>query len=369
MMLYTLGTIMTGLFLAAIGVDTGFYFSAQNQMQTVADAGALAGAQAYFKSEATSTSQKQTDAKAQVQSVVNSNQWANLLMPVNDTQDIVFGYVNPATKVFSKQGFGTASNNSSLTPTGGYNALAVVVRKNGNTTTTALPSVMAQLFGINTMQASASSVAMFDNTIGEVNGGGLRPFYGCMAQFNKANTTGTLKSHTARIYGGLMLDGANVTGCPSYTSGNWGYADLRDGNPGSPGTSTVREWIQYGFGEDASSSHNRCIPSDEKPVKADKNYSVQPGNAISASSSEIQTLINQKTVITIPLVDSLTGSGSNTKAHVVGFSGFVITGQKSTGPASGRYVEGYFTKALCGAECSTGATVAGGGLSKIRMVN
>jgi hypothetical protein len=72
------------------------------------------------------------------------------------------------------------------------------------------------------------------------------------------------------------------------------------------------------------------------------------------------------------LYDSWAGSGSNSIVNVSGFAGFQITGYKGNGSASGRYIEGHFTRYVCNAGCSSGgsgSTTPGGTVVKLRLAS
>jgi Flp pilus assembly protein TadG len=363
-----IGVVLITLMISALCIDLGVAYAFQNHMQNAADAAALAAAKTFFTDDSTSAATRRSRARTQASNLVTSNE-GYMSLAQDSNQDIQFGFISPSTKKYNPAGFTTPTNDPNYTMYGGHNAVAVSIRRTDTSPAGALPALVSQIIGNKKMMVSATGVAMMDNNISQVRGG-LRPFYGCWAQYKAAMADGNPQNDVAQIYGSLRLNGNNVAGCPTYTSGNWGYADLRNGVPNAPGNSTVRRWIEHGYG--VPTTPGGSVPSDEQNATTiNTDYSVQPGNAISSASSEIDNLICDKTVITIPLVDSLTGSGSNTKARVVGYVGFVITRRVSTGPASGRLVEGYFVNDVCTSRCTTGGGVSpypGGGLAKLKIV-
>jgi hypothetical protein len=172
-----------------------------------------------------------------------------------------------------------------------------------------------------------------------------------------------LENNVIRIYGSKFLMDGSTQDCPVPTSGNWGFADLRDCNPGTVGASTIGDWFLNGY---------------SGVVTAGQCYSTKPGNFISSGpvSSALDTLIKNKTVITIPLASSFNGSGSNSSVDVSGFAGFVIKSYVGNGNANNRYIEGYYTFTKCpqGGQCTVSAPTNNcpnnkpGGVVSLRLV-
>jgi Flp pilus assembly protein TadG len=350
---------LLAIMLSAMGIDVAANMLEQNILQNAADSAALAGAQTLFTSTSSATN-RLAEARSTIQGIINQYNTAQNPIQIDVNNDITFGYLDPNVTPVNYSTFTTPSTSSNYTYTGGYNAVRVAVRKTASSPAGAMPTFISHMFGVNTMETAASATAVMDNMGVTQMTNGLRPFYGCYAQFQAAQQRGLLTTDVATIYGSLKLNNANVAGCPSYTAGNWGMADLRNSTPNSPGISNIRDWVQYGF--NYNGAYNAVVTG--------QNYSVQTGNAISSMSSQLDSILNKP--ITIPLVDSLSGSGSNTRARVVAFTGFVITGYTQNGPASGREIRGYFTKNICTDKCAgtNGAvSTVGGGISKLRLIS
>jgi Flp pilus assembly protein TadG len=355
--IHFLGLMMLTLMLSALGIDFGFYYAAQNQLQTTADAAALAGVTELFHSISVDPADRRDDARVEAQSVAEEN----LPNVVLDNNDVFFGYIDPATKRYNQANFRTPSNNANLAYTGGYNAVWVRVRKGQNSTNGPINTIMANLFGVHTFDTEATSVALLDQTVNAITDGGLRPIYVCQGQLTAAMQDGIPSNDTIRIYGNRVSVNGNtaITDCPAPDSGNWGFADLRDNASGAPGNNTLSDWWENGY---------------DGTVTVGNNYSTQPGNAISSNgvTNAIDNLISNRSVITVPLYDTFTGNGSNTQVHISGFVGFQITDYDSHASASDRYIEGHFVRQICSDTCTSGTngnTGPGSAVVKIRLAS
>jgi hypothetical protein len=355
------GVTLISLMVSSLGVDFAWYFAAQNQLQTAADAGALAAIHKLFDGTAPSASARQQAAITVAQNFVAQNTTQGVAL---DSQDVTFGYVDPSTKRANLNTFTTASSSSGLSHTGGYNAIKVAVHRDAGHTGGAMPTVFAQLFDFDTMDAAAFAIAMADNRIGQVNSG-VRPIYACESQWllAKAALDAGNTSPRVRIYGDnfqIQQQGQwrNVAGCPSPGSGNWGFADLRDCNNGSVGASTVGQWFANGY--PGSVTVGQC-------------YSTKPGNFIASGpvNSALNGLISNQTEVLVPVVpaNAFRGKGSNTQVTPSAFVGFVFTGYQATGNQNGRYIEGYYTRKVCSSgQCEPRETATAGGVSVLRLV-
>ncbi|HEY9686018.1 MAG TPA: pilus assembly protein TadG-related protein [Coleofasciculaceae cyanobacterium] len=347
------GLMVLVLMISALAIDFGFYYASQNQLQTSTDASALAAAAELYRSNSPDPSERQIEASMMAEDYVEKNQ-PNLSL---DTDDITFGFIDPLTKKYEPATFETVSADPAYAFTGGMNAARIRLMRGGGGSNNPLPTIMAKTLGIDSMSTGAFSLAFLDKGVSSMNAG-LRPIYACEAQLNKAMLDGVAENNAIRVYGDRMeVDGiGNIAGCPQPGSGNWGFADLRNCDPDAPGANNTATWFDTGF---------------SGTVYADECYSTQSGNFISNHDVEaaLDKLIATKTIITIPVYDNYSGGGSNTKVDVSGFAGFVITGYKSNGSASGRYIEGYFTKTVCGHECTTSNDGSGSGglVVKLRL--
>lgn len=345
-----IGLILITLAMSSLAVDVAYALVVQNHMQTTADAAALSGTMRLFKS--TSGAQvRVVESQDAAEDLVDENMPETLL----DDEDITLGYINPSTKSYDPNTFETPNPSSAYSSTAGYNAVRVKIRYTDDSSNGELPTLLAKIFGVDTIPMTASSVSLIDSSISSISNGGLRPLYVCQNQFNQANADGNPSNNVVRVYGDkFYLDGTtNTAGCPSPGSGNWGFADLRNCSPNAIGNSTLGDWWATGY---------------PGTVNTGQCYSTQPGNSISSNNvkSALDALIANHTVILLPLFNSFTGTGSNTSVNISGFTGFVIDSYVATGNANNRYIQGHFVNAICKTGCTTGT--GGGGTSGVAVI-
>lgn len=350
-----LGLFMMGLIVSALAIDFSFYYAAQNQLQTVADSAALAAANELYRDIDVDIDTKLGNASAAASELADENMDGFIL----EGNDIIFGFIDPATKRYDPATFQTPTSNADYALTGGYNAVRVKARKTDSSTNGALRTIMANMVGVTGMNTAATSIAMIDQTVNTITDGGLRPIYACEAQFNTTMQDGIPENNTVRIYGDhVEVDGVqNTSGCPEMGSGNWGFADFTDCSSGTVGASTIRQWFANGY---------------PGTVTAGQCYSTKPGNFISSISGELDTLISNGTLFPIPLYNSWSGNGSNGQVNVSGFAGFKITDYVANGAQANRYIEGHFYRYACKEGCassSDGSTSPGGAIVKLRLAS
>lgn len=74
-------------------------------------------------------------------------------------------------------------------------------------------------------------------------------------------------------------------------------------------------------------------------VDADGTYQGDPGNQPSQECRDaLEELVTKRTVVPVPIYDWVTGTGSNTIYHAVGFAGFVLTGYHLSGESKGSWL-------------------------------
>jgi Flp pilus assembly protein TadG len=356
-----LGLLILTLMISAIAVDVGFYYVGQNTLQTAADASSLAAAKELYASTAVSAATRQTNARNMATQYVGKYTLDQKTLAFdNPMNEVQFGFVDPTTKKYNASSFLTSSNDAAYNATGGYNAVRVTVKKMTGTSNGPLPSIMGRLFGINTMNTQAVSVAMLDDTVNTVSEG-LRPVYGCQSQYDqvvqKAQETGTsISDYTVTIFGKTFTEGGQaVSGCPEAPGGNWGFADFRNNEPNGIGN-LLTDWFEDGY--------------DGPVVTANSYKSSQSGDELPKLSKILNQLISDQTIILIPLMDSFTGNGTNTQVHITGFTGFVITNYNAKGKTSD-FIEGHFVNVVCSqgqGVCQTSSTTSGGGTVNLRLV-
>jgi Flp pilus assembly protein TadG len=340
-MIVMIGLTFVGLMISALAIDFTYYFCARNIMQTAADSAALAAAEEMYRDITPDPATRLNDARTQAKLYLVKNQ-PNMTL---ENTDVLFGYINPATRLYDPNTFSTPSNNPNYAATNGYNAVRILVRKTADSSNGALNTIMANMVGLHKMDVAVGSVALVDQAVSGIDNGGLRPIYACQAQFNRTMQDSIPENNVVRIYGDhVEIDGVqNVTGCPAMGSGNWGFADFTNCGAGTVGASTIRDWFASGY---------------PGPVNIGQCYSTKPGNFISSMRTQLDTLVANGTVFPIPLYDSWGGNGSNTHVNVSGFAGFKITNYVATGAQANRYIEGRFYRYVCrmGSGCTTGGS-------------
>jgi Flp pilus assembly protein TadG len=355
-----MGLILISLMASALAIDFGYYYAAQNTLQTAADSASLAAITELYNNESSDAETRMTDATAEAQNLVTTNQDGLTL----GDEDVIFGFIDPATKTYDPATFRAASESEDYALTGGYNAVRVKVRRGTGSANEALSTIMAKMLGVQTMNTQATSIALLDQTVNSITDGGVRPIYACEAQFNRTMEDGIPDNNIVRIYGDhIEIDGVqNIEGCPEMGSGNWGFADFTDCGSGTVGASTVGQWFASGY---------------PGTVTAGECYSTKPGNFIASITSELNTLITDQTIFPIPLYGTDgwhtgPGGGSTDTVDVSGFAGFQITAYQATGPEAGRYIEGRFTRYICREGCASGNdgnTSPGGAIVKLRLAS
>ena len=137
----------------SIGYPFCMYNAAQNDLQTESDSGALAAVQELWHSSSTSAVGKQSDAQDAAAELVENNFAADSGVTA-DPSDVVFGYIDPTAGRVDASTFTTPSSSTAYTTTGGYKAVQVKVRKTEGVMLK-IPTIMANLFGIGGMDATA----------------------------------------------------------------------------------------------------------------------------------------------------------------------------------------------------------------------
>lgn len=275
--------------------------------------------------------------------------------------DIEFGYVDPFNPSYNANSFQTASNNPNFTFSGGYNAARIRVRRTDGSPAGAFPTMLAQLFGVNSMDVQADAVAYLDNNIGQVTDG-VRPFFAAQEQYDLAMADGDVTNDTIRVFGKrLRFNGKKVNGAPNPPSSNeWGFSNFRQGCPLNISAQNVATWIRDGFGS---------YPQESAGVNTNGDYGQVSGSFITNCqvSHAIRDLRDSGQEIMVPLVKK-TQYGH---AFVSRLTGFVITGYKASSKKNHRYVEGHFTNAICSNNCQGNYTqdTTGNNIYKIRLVS
>jgi hypothetical protein len=349
------GLMLITMMISALAIDFGYYFAEQNRLQTAADAAALAAATEMYRSGSLDPSDRLKDARYAALDYVRYND--SDLRLAND--DVKFGFIDPATKKYKPAGFTEPSFHPDYAMTDGYNGVYVQVERATGSINRPLKTIMANMFGLTSMDTSAYSVALVDQTIHAIKDGGVRPIYACEAQIKKALEDGILENDVIRIYEDhLEVNGvADISGCPSPKSGKWGFADFSNGSF----TERMSSLFHHGYGGS---------------LKIGESYTTQPGDFIPNITPQLDSLIAHETVFPIPFYHSWRG----TEITISGFVGFQLTDYKLKEKEASRYssrygaeyLEGRFMRYVCNKGCESeinGTPTIGGAVVKLRLAS
>ena len=348
------GMIMIGIMISALAIDFGYYYAANNTIHTAADSAALAAVAELVHDTHSDPATRLRDARAQAQLYLHQNQ-PNLDL---QAQDVVFGFIDPASKTYHGNTFATPTADPHFVQTNGFNGVWVKVRKTMDSPNGPLKPIVGNLMGIHGMELQATSVAMVDQAIHEIVQGGVRPLAACEAQLNQAMQDGILENNTVRFYSDhVTFDGADtLNGCPSQGTGNWSFVDLTGCNGGNLDASTVQDWLGAGY---------------RGSVETQQCYSTRAGEFITNLGEAMNGLIARRVIFPIPLYRSWLGGGAKAQLMVTGFTGFQVTGYNNQRGADS-YIEGHFARYICKQGCHSnpkGISTVPGSVVKLRLAS
>lgn len=308
--------LLIALMAGAVALDIGHLYLAQTELQTAADAAALAGAALLFP--ASSSGPNWSAAQAAAASAVSLNASDGVTLHDASVQS---GYWNLS---------GTpAGMQATTTVPGSYDAAAVQVTVsrapgfNGGS----VGYFLAPLFGMNNGPISATSVAMV-SAPGSIAAGGLFPVAigTCIYSlyWNAQMGTPKIDPSTGAAYEVFFGAGSSVDGCQS---GQWTSFQTNAND-----VPTVRGFIANG---------------NPAALNIGDSIWIEPGTKTTLYSDvSTKAGINGINVI-LPVVNDAS-SASASKQPIVAFAAFHI--DKAVG-GSGKYIQGHF---LAGYEITTG---------------
>jgi len=139
-------TSMLGLGAAALAIDSGLMFHAHAELQTVADAAALAAA-----AELGSGPEAEDDARAMAAAYAEKNKVTHEGLTIDENNDVVFGHATYDANT------GKYTFNAAEEP---YDAVQVTARRTATAADGPVQLLFGSVFGKNTTDISASAVAM-----------------------------------------------------------------------------------------------------------------------------------------------------------------------------------------------------------------
>jgi Flp pilus assembly protein TadG len=275
---FTIIAMSSVLGMTAFVLDLGSWFRSQRDLQAVADAAALAGAQSLPDDPGT----------AVAQAIANAN----------------------------KNGFTLASGgitiSSNIRPN---DTIKVHVGRTA-------PSFFAKVIGVNGADVGANATADAENIsqaryVAPIAVDYQHPLLGCSKGGGAIACNPTYGVETTLNLVDLKSGGSSG-------AGNFGLVDLTNSN-GSVGSTDLADWIEYGYGDSLPLGNYDGVPST-------KYHDSQMRDALDIRSGD---------VLLFPVYDKITGPGSNAVYHVIGWVGFRVDSfdtQSQNGTLTGQFV-------------------------------
>lgn len=324
--------------LVALAVDLGYLTLARTQLQTAADASALAGAWDMLHGRITTPptpyTQSESAARVSARYYATSHFVAGATLPTLPDGDITFGRIDL-----------TAGLSAPLVTSGDptlFNAVQVCVRRSSDTNGE-IPLFFARVMGINTGQTQAVATAAFMDSIKGIKTPGegqtvmLFPIALNKARWDELMAGGGAGDHwkwneqskTVSAGSDQILE-VNLYPQAIGAAGNSGTIDI--GNPNNS-TADLSRQIRYGVNAQDLSYY----PNGEFVLGPNGSVTTTGDTGISAGiKDDLASIVGQTRVI--PLFDLVSGSGNNATYTIVKFVGMRIMAVNLTGNLSDRYL-------------------------------
>ncbi len=327
--------LLTGF--AVLAIDIGRIFIVRSELQNVADAAALSGANCLTRqsglgttdcSTAMATTLNWTQATANAQAQLSQNQVDNRSISSSDGGHVITaGYWNLLTR--SASGGSLSTTFSPLTT---YDKPAISVKVSKGTGQNGGPIVMLTrlMFGGSDVPMSATAVAVISSP-GSVISGSLIPMVINQCLFNTYWNSSTNMPYNATA--------TTLAGVPQVIGTPWVF---RIGSSYHYGSCDSGQWTSFGVNSNAASYVAGLITNGNSTALSigDATY-IQSGTKTS-NYNDLQIDIGKD--VLVPVVNYPTGLDSvGTSIPIVAFAMFHITDVQG---GSGKYIEGYFKKGL-----------------------
>lgn len=286
---------------AALAIESGYLYTVRVQAQSAADAAALSAVRALQSCDADGADRNAAIDAAR--SSTAANKVDGIALELAD-EDVTFGRYYPYGGGQEQQFVETNSN---------PNSVRVVVHRD-SVRNGPVQLVLARLIGVDEVGVAAGAIASRDRRVvgfdpPEGSAGNLIPFAG------RASSIGPVGSTV------LFFSGASQS-----APGNWGLMDLDTDGTGfqvgiSNGQNVINEQIGEGYTGEAT------IDPD-----SGTNGSGRPGTLGGSIGDALESRIGDTVMIAV--YDSVSGSGTNSVYHLVGFVPVRIDLVVSTGPLS-----------------------------------
>jgi hypothetical protein len=331
--------VLTGF--AVLAIDVGRIFIVRAELQNVADAAALAGANCLTRGTPTNTTDCPSTmsttlnwklATAIAETQLNQNQADNRSISTTDAGHVIDnGYWDLSNNRPSGQALATSSFLSTPpSPIGTYDKPAIRVKVSKATGQNGGPILMLTrlMFGGNDVSMSATAVAVISSP-GTVLAGNLIPMAinKCLYDTYWNSSTNTPYNATATTLNGV----AQVKGTP------WVF---RIGSAYHYGNCDSGQWATFGNDTNSASDLKGLINNGNPTALniGDTTY-IQSGTKTSAYN-DLQTKYPAGADVLVPIVNYPSGlDGVKSSIPIVAFAFFHITDVQG---GSGKYMEGYF---------------------------
>lgn len=307
------------LALFTLVADLGHIFVTKAELQNTSDAAALAAAVDLAEGE---------DIAAAKAFEFGEAHWV-AGAPIQIAQaDVQFGNYDSGTSTF-------------VADAQPVNSVSVTARRTANSPSGALPLYFAKLFGIDTSDVSAASVAVLDNqVVGVKKKGGLIPYSVVDFEVDKDGD-------------GLFDVGQTYNFHPTKEApGNFGFLDF---NGGPNATPELEDWIELGYDADFT------IPAGGS-VSIPGNPGINGGSLLDSFSYIIDK------IVFMPVHNSVNFGGSNAMFNVVAVLAVKIKEVQLTGKQEERYIKTEILEVVSSVLMTDSQAPANNSVAKPRLV-
>jgi len=336
---FVMVTLFVLVGMAALTIAVGRMYRARSELQTSADAAAMAGAWELLDRHRLMGGADMTEEFAAARSEAAALAYANPIMnaaPSLSSGDITFGYLSDPTD---------PNENISYANPAAYNTIVVYTRRSA-VVNGPVNFLFAAVLGHDSTELSAMAAANFkDGMVGvrvteQTGNAGVLPItlklsvwqnllngtytHGDNWSYNedtKVISSGTDQINEINLYPG--------SGAAQLPPGDFGTVDI---GPSANSTAELSRQILEGLNAEDLSQYGgefKLGPDGTVPVNGDTGLSA-------GLADELEAIVGQTRII--PLFSTVSGPGENATFTIVGFAGIRIMDVKLTGPMNGKRV-------------------------------
>jgi Flp pilus assembly protein TadG len=288
----------------ALAVDYGYLLKIRTDLQSAADAAALAAARDLVP--ASGGSVDLGDVRDAARDFARENVAGFSNFSINDT-DIQIGRYDPST-IYTQV---------SLLNSGTFDTVRVTLRRD-NVSNSPVRLFFARAIGIPNCEVTASATAVLQRSTGLRAGADVVPF-----AISKTLWDAHSIGQRFRIYDDRVTDEEDNT-----IPGNWGTVDIGAENNS---TKDISDQIINGLRQkDIEALYEDGRISSAEEINAASTIYLQADPGLSSGMKDAVEAIHGTGRI-VPIYDSVTGSGNNAEFRIVGWGGVVIVGSRFDG--------------------------------------